>query len=459
MGQVKSRRRGLTKSKANADDKSNFDKTGKKTKDHPACINDILVDDVLLKIFSFLTVFEKLTVSRTCKRWHNLIKESHLWQTVDFWNSSTLLKDSRSWDIPKEGIDVDAKSALRILQSYTDSLLKRVYLRASNLAVMRYLSNNCPNLQTLSLLSSEQHIPYCDVDINGYFSESNFALPLTLEQLQLSFSAVTLGLSESSEFKMLTMMQFKHTVLPNIIKCQHLRHITLKMCNGISVEDVEILTSGLPKLQEIWMLTFATYPDTTETLEEILRRIVHNLPDLTSLRFMPVNRSFSGYGDYPPSYNIDNLLQDLSKRSHLRELRVRDAMFNPEAFAAMTRAQEKMEELVLWNCDCVTDEIMKIIARDLPSLKILELPFSRPYTDRGLKALNHHPSLHTLNVFRSMLDVSFQALSTEVIFDTLLTLPNLEQAGGLHWQSIDADFPQFVEKLRVTKPNIRIEMS
>ncbi|XP_072021431.1 uncharacterized protein [Amphiura filiformis] len=326
---------------------------------------------------------------------------------------------------------------------------------------MRYLSNNCPNLQTLSLLSSEQHIPYCDVDINGYFSESNFALPLTLEQLQLSFSAVTLGLSESSEFKMLTMMQFKHTVLPNIIKCQHLRHITLKMCNGISEEDVEILTSGLPKLQEIWMLTFATYSDTTKTLEEILRRIVHNLPDLTSLRFMPVNRSFSDYryGDYPLSYNIDTILQDLSKRSDLRELRVRDAMFNPEAFAAMTRAQEKMEELVLWNCNCVTDEIMKIIAKDLPSLKILELPFSRPYTDRGLKALTHHPSLHTLNVFRSMLDVSFQALSTEVIFDTLLTLPNLEQAGGLHRQSIDADFPQFVEKLRVTKPNIRIEMS
>ena len=309
-------------------------------------------------------------------------------------------------------------------------------------------------------------MPSCDNDIVDFFEDANFVLPHSLEQLQLSFNAKELEsckscnpTGEQTQFTMISMIQFKQTVLPTLLQCQTLRHLTLKMCNGLSEEDIERLTSGLPNLQEIWLLTFTSYPDTTTTLQEILRRIACNLQKLTSLRFMPVNRSFSGYSDYPPSYCIDDLLQDLSQRKHLRELRVRDAMFSPEAFLIMTRALNGLEELVLWNCNCVTDAIMQIIARDLPSLKVLELPFSRPYTDKGLKALKHHPSLQTLNVFRSMLDVSFEALSSEAIFETLTTLPHLEEVGGLHWQSRDADFQTYLEKLRQKKPNIRIELS
>ncbi len=374
---------------------------------------------------------------------------------VDFWNNGP------STENPNEPVIqirvVAAIAELRILQLYTNSLLKRVYLRSSNLALMRYLTNNCSSLQTLSFLSSEQNIPHCDADIVQFFTESNFALPSTLTELQLSFQAVSIVSGETREI--LSLNQFRHVVLPSIIHCQSLRHVTLKMCNGIRQDDVDMLTAGLPNLQEIWLITFTTYPDTCETLEDILQRIVHNLPHLSSLRFMPVNRSFTGYSDYPPSYNIDRLLQDLSNRSQFRELRVRDATFSPEAFTTMTRALDKMEELVLWNCNCVTDDIMKIIARDLPSLKILELPFSRPYTDKGLKALKHHPSLTALNIFRSMLDVSFEALSTKAIFETLMTLPKLTQAGGLHWQSRDVDFQQHLEQLHAIKPYVRIEMS
>ena len=228
----------------------------------------------------------------------------------------------------------------------------------------------------------------------------------------------------------------------------------------LSDDDIELLTTSLPHLKELWLLNCTIFPVTTTALQGILDQIVHNLTDLTSLRFMPVNRSLSGYSDYPPSYSIEAFLQDICQRPNMRELRIRDAMFFPEAFTAMTRALgERLEELVLWNCTCVTDDIMSIIARDLPNLKVLELPFSRPYTDKGLKALKHHPSLRTLNVFRSMLDVSFEVLSSEAIFETLMTLPNLEEVGGLHWQSCDVEFSSYLEKLRAIKPNIRVELS
>ncbi|XP_072021430.1 S-phase kinase-associated protein 2-like [Amphiura filiformis] len=166
MGQVKSRRSGLAKSKANADEKSNYDKTETATNYNPACIIDILVDDVLLKIFSFLTIFETITASRTCKRWHSLIREPHLWQTIDFWNGYNLHSPWQSEQDEANYTKKLANTTMRFLQFYTDSSLRVVYLRASNWAVMRHLINKCPNLQTLSFLSPDQHTPStCSKDI------------------------------------------------------------------------------------------------------------------------------------------------------------------------------------------------------------------------------------------------------------------------------------------------------
>ncbi|XP_072021408.1 uncharacterized protein [Amphiura filiformis] len=452
MGQVKSRRSGLTKSKANADEKSNYDKTGIATKDDPACIIDILVDDVLLKIFSLLTVFEKVTVSRTCKRWHSLIREPHLWQTVDFWNGCNL---HPPWQSQQDEADYTKKLAnttMRILQSYTDSSLRVVYLRASNWAIMRYLINKCPNLKTLSFLSPDQHTPStCNNVIIRYFSKIRFSLPLQLEKLQLSFVADRKYERSGyipKEFWIVSIRQFRNTVMPRILQCQNLRHLTLYKCNKISPEDVEILTSGLPKLQEICLLYFIN-----AALEEILSIIVNNLQDLTSLHIIT-----SQYlnNDGAVEYCINNILHELSHRRKFKDLHVTEAIFNPVSFATMTQALPNMTELGLYDCNCVTDEIMTIIARDLSNLRILLLNESGPYTDIGLKALQYHPSLQSLTICKE--PRHRPKLSTVVIFETLLSLPKLKEAKLLLRRKSDQDiiFQPYLDELRAVKPHVRI---
>ncbi|XP_072021454.1 F-box/LRR-repeat protein 12-like [Amphiura filiformis] len=336
MGQVKSRRSGLTKST---------------TIDEPVCIiNLLLVDDVLLKIFSLLTISEKLAASRTCKRWHSLIKEPYLWQTVDFWNGHNPDSPRQSKHDEAKYIKKLANTTMRILQSYTGSSLRVVYLRASNWAVMRYLTNKCPNLQTLSFLSPDLHTPYsCNKDMIKYFSKTNFALPLQLEKLQLSF----------------VVNRNRDIVIPSIIQCQNLRHLTLYKCNEISPEDVQMLTSGLPKLQEIRLLHLTTRGRAqAAVVKKILRIIVNNLPDLTSLHMITEPkyhyRTHMYVADkagidnilheFKNEYSIDSILQELSDRYKFTDLHVTEALFNPVSFATMTQALPNMTELGLYDC-------------------------------------------------------------------------------------------------------------
>ncbi|XP_072021414.1 F-box/LRR-repeat protein 12-like [Amphiura filiformis] len=459
MGQVKSRRSGLTKSTPN---------------DDPACIINILIDDVLFKIFSLLTISEKLTASRTCKRWHSLIKDPHVWQTVDFWNGYNLDSPYQSEQDEAKYIKQLTNTTMRILQSYTDSSLRVVYLRASNRAVMRYLTKKCPNLQTLSFLSPDQHTPYsCNKDIIKYFPKIDFALPLQLEKLQLSFVANRNCTYDDDyptrELRMVSIRQFRDTVIPRILQCQNLRHLTLYKCNEISPEDVEILTSGLPKLQELCLLYFTTSSFATRdhaqpaVLEEILRIIVDNLPDLTSLHIITAKYYMLNELTYVAgAYSIDNILQELCNRHKFTDLHVTEALFNPVSFATMTQALPNMTELGLYDCNCVTDEIMKIIARDLSNLEILLLNDSGPYTDIGLKALQYHPSLQSLTIFKERRQPRHsdrQILSTEVIFETLMSLPKLKEAKLLKWGcrvTHDIIFQRYLNELRAIKPHVRI---
>ncbi|XP_072021394.1 uncharacterized protein [Amphiura filiformis] len=455
MGQIKSRRSGLTKSL---------------TKDDPACIINILIDDVLLKIFSFLIISEKLTASRTCKRWHCLIKEPHLWQTVDLWNDC-------NWYPPPhptkdKQTDKSVNTTLRFLQSYTDSSLRVVYLRASNWALMRYLTTKCPNLQTLSFLSPDQHpLYYCNKDIIKYFSKTNFALPSKLKKLQLSFVARYSGYvncvhDEFSEFQIFSIIQFRDIVIPGILQCQNLRHLTLYKCYHISQEDVEMLTSGLPKLQEICLLHFTTSFSVRRgygqaaVLEEILQKIINNLRDLTSRHYITAKYVADEHAE---EYSMDDILQELSHRQMLKHLHVTEAFFNPESFATMTQALGNMTELGLCACNCVTDDIMKIIARDLSNLKVLLLNDSIPYTDIGLKALKYHSTLQSLTIFQEPIYHSYThiapILSTEAIFETLLSLPKLKQAKLLYSRRQDQDkiiFHRYLDEFRTINPHVRI---
>ncbi|XP_072043374.1 uncharacterized protein [Amphiura filiformis] len=455
MGQVKSRRSGLTKSTVIYDS---------------ACIIDILVDDILLKIFSLLTISEKLTASRTCKRWHSLIKEPHMWQTVDFWNGFNLDSPYQSEHDEAKYIAKLANTTMRFLQSYTDSSLRVVYLRASNWTVMRYLTNKCPNLQTLSFLSPDQHIPYsCNKDMIKYFSKTNFALPLQLEKLQLSFVAnINCTFDDNyppKEFWTISIIQFRVIVIPRILQCQNLRHLTLYKCNEISPEDVEILTSGLPKLQEICLLHFTTSSLVTRdhaqaaVVEEILRIIVNNLQDLTSLHIITAKYYRCARPMYvADEYSIDNILQELCNRQKFTDLHVTEALFSPVSFATMTQALPNMTELGLYACSCVTDEIMKTIARDLSNLKMLLLNDSGPYTDTGLKALQYHPSLQSLTIFKEPRQIDRPKLSTEAIFKTLVSLPKLKQANLLKcgYSYHDNNFQRYLDELHAIKPHIRI---
>ncbi|XP_072021417.1 F-box and leucine-rich repeat protein 13-like [Amphiura filiformis] len=455
MGQVKSRRRGLTKSKANTDEKSNYDKTGKKTKDNPACINDILVDDVLLKIFSFLTVFEKLTVSRACKRWNTLMKEPQLWHKIDFHRE----RRNDEYSI-EEG--TEERCTLAALKTYA-RFLKRVYLHVVTIDILHYVTNNCPHLQTLSIMPSG---PYQQMvmwylckrgEENCEFIRGpSFVLPSTLRKLQLSFSMIDPRLVEDP-FECNDIAQ---RVLNTVSHCDNLYHLTLMECAQLHMLLVP-LARGVPNLRELWLLKFTTDPsDSNTNFQEILCQIVRSLKDLKSLRFIPRFRQIAYIPAIiigPSIYVINDILcKQLGQLRDLKDFGIGDVRFSLESFIILTSTLIHLEELTLRNCDCVTDEILSFIAKDLPCLKMLDLTGSRPYTDKGLIPLQYHPSLQIIKFYRPS-DIPFQSYAG--LFETFVTLPKLEQVKGLGAINVcNADIRTYFEQLLSMKPNVKLDI-
>ena len=323
-----------------------------------------------------------------------------------------------------------------------------------SLKIMRYVTQNHPNLQTLSFLSPTQDSfgPHCTSDFAKYFKEGNFVLPAnTLTQLQLAFGVVEYT-NRQVRIEPFRSIPLDRHIFESISQCTKLQHLTLNMCNELSEDDVNILTSGLSNLQEIRLQLF--YPNPDADLQEILRLIARNLKHLKSLRFTP-GRWSNNYKNYPrPTYSIDSFLQDFTQPRNITQLHFCEANFSPNAFAIMAKSLRTLEELVLRNSNSLTDDIMKLIASHFSSLKVLGLPFSLPYTDYGLRELQNHSSLEVLNVLRQR----SQLLSKEAIFETSMTLPKLRELRGLRYQPQDAELRSYVERLRAQKPNIKISL-
>ena len=407
------------------------------------------------------------------------MKEPVLWQTVDFWTGGGFRAKEHFMTWQALQFPLDANLALKVLKIYPKSVLRRVYIRVANLKILRYLTRNCPNLKTLSFVSQLQDLPLLDEDALTFFQNGNFVLPESLKEFQLSSEVMRRYKDDHDSGRQMARgnvyIHMTQEVINVMIQCQNLRHLSIANCKPLSGEQMDSLTAGLPNLQELWLLylydfaALGVYDESTGNFEDSPIHIARNLPNLTSLRFVPFNH---GVRPAPPSNTIDEALQELSQRSNLRELHLGDVDFTPRAFTNMTEKLDSLEELVLVYCTCVTDEILEIVAKNLPGLKVLGLPLglalnhgtswrNTTYTGRGLKALTNHPSLRSVSFYRlrgdnDRYDIKFPSEAVVDLFDMLMSLPKLQIVRGLGcFKFVGKLFEKYWAQLFEVKPHVQ----
>ncbi|XP_072015255.1 uncharacterized protein [Amphiura filiformis] len=154
------------------------------------CHINILTDDALIIIFSFVTLYERLMVMRVSKRYHRILSNPQVWTHVDFWKQQqlimplkTLIADSgrsKTWMFPD-----DKESVLDFLKNYTSGSLKSIYLKVVSKDILTHLKKNCGNLEIISFISAND--PVDSADISDFLSRND---PADTSDIYLSFPEI-----------------------------------------------------------------------------------------------------------------------------------------------------------------------------------------------------------------------------------------------------------------------------
>src|SRR5262245_61264043 len=75
---------------------------------------EILCDDVLLIVLSYLSLSEKLRYERVCKRWQRLM-----------WRNQTVIKVAPNWEEPIKQLIIERNNAYKINCSALERVLKK----------------------------------------------------------------------------------------------------------------------------------------------------------------------------------------------------------------------------------------------------------------------------------------------------------------------------------------------
>ena len=201
-----------------------------------------------------------------------------------------------------------------------------------------------------------------------------------------------------------------------------------------------------------------TYTDFNYQLAEYMfGLIVNNMHNLKTLSFVPNVIS--------SRYNIEDSLPALSQLQNLTKLYINGAQFTTRVFTLVTDGLG-LEELVLARCDYDDSRgLLQMIARDLTALKSLGLTIRYQVNhdvSKDFKALEYHQSLKSVSfvhaggcVLYSDLYKNFEETqeSVDKLFDTLMTLPKLEEINGLGCIHMRNDY---LKHIIAKRPNIQI---
>uniref|UniRef100_A0A913HXS2 F-box domain-containing protein n=1 Tax=Strongyloides stercoralis TaxID=6248 RepID=A0A913HXS2_STRER len=370
-------------------DGKNFDLKKKleymELKDEEENINDILPNEVLLRVFSYLDMKSLCQGAQVCKLWNSLAMNGANWMVVNFFDYQKDIKPSVVENISRRSGYFLRKLSLRGCQNIQDGAL-------------RIFAVNCRNIEALSLgnckkitdLTCEYLGKYYITDIGVMAIVNNCTL---LEEINFNWN-------KNIQDKGITYL---------LSRCKNLRKLLVKGCSGLTENCFGMLAKEtFPLVHLNLMLTMAT----ERTLNDISLRFtnleylnISNCNTINDNGIMTLSQSLRSLKTLEMAGG--ELLSDLSIQfvarfcKQIKKLDIEDcSSLTDNSLYYISKGSFNLEHLVLSHCEGITNNGIKILAEGCTySLKELELDNLPEINDNVFEHLYEFKSLRKVCLF------------------------------------------------------------
>ncbi|XP_078377273.1 uncharacterized protein LOC144660495 isoform X3 [Oculina patagonica] len=265
----------------------------------------LLPDNIWLRVFSFLSLQERIQVSYVCQRWNNLCKDSLFWREVDFSFCSATqqitdetVRAVTSYSMGIQSIDLSGDHC----EPITDEAIGHVArscqrLQRLNIAGRRKVSDRGLSViaRNCSLLK-ELNVEKCDgISDKGIKSIARRCCELKVLSVarcqKVSDKGIRFVAQKCTTLQSLSIAGCSRMSDKSLASlgqhCHALRDINLKDVQGITFCGIESMVSGTPELTHVHL---GVIQDTRNTMVA-LQIIVKHCQKLQFLSFQHLNRT------------------------------------------------------------------------------------------------------------------------------------------------------------------------
>lgn len=383
-------------------DGKNFDLKKKleymELKDEEENINDILPNEVLLRVFSYLDMKSLCQGAQVCKLWNSLAMNGANWMVVNFFDYQKDIKPSVVENISRRSGYFLRKLSLRGCQNIQDGAL-------------RIFAVNCRNIEALSLgnckkitdLTCEYLGKYCK-----FLKFLDFENCLDITDIGVMAIVNNCTLLEEINFNWNKNIQDKG-ITYLLSRCKNLRKLLVKGCSGLTENCFGMLAKEtFPLVHLNLMLTMAT----ERTLNDISLRFtnleylnISNCNTINDNGIMTLSQSLRSLKTLEMAGG--ELLSDLSIQfvarfcKQIKKLDIEDcSSLTDNSLYYISKGSFNLEHLVLSHCEGITNNGIKILAEGCTySLKELELDNLPEINDNVFEHLYEFKSLRKVCLF------------------------------------------------------------
>ncbi|XP_072049422.1 uncharacterized protein [Amphiura filiformis] len=358
---------------------------------------DLLNVDELLIIFNLLSLFDKLMTLRVCKKWYNIIQDTHAWKVINLEEEGPVLeeiddgkkkykrftsKDGKHvfdfrqihthWRFPASHHD----NVLRFVKLYAGLVLQELHIFGMSCSVVDILHIKCPNLKQIyfSITDNEMNAICRDQEKVCYLQQILVECRISCHRnmnpnLILEHEQILILLAQCSNLRSVTLQGFNlsSSGLQQLSTHSHLREIQLLHCSCNQVDRDDLIVN---------------FDFRSMHLDDILTDSVGSITSMSRFRL-------SGQHS-----KIDNLMVSIGGWEHLQDLCLKDVWYSEQTFEMMVSRLSHLHSLVL---DRVTSPVVSLVGKYLKELKFLDLTEGlRSISCESLRSLCHHPCLETL---------------------------------------------------------------
>lgn len=344
---------------------------------------DGLPDDVVLKVFSYLSTNELCACSRVCRRFYFLTWEPGLWTNVEL-----------------RGLQTDVDRALR---SVVQLLCRSSPVTAGVCSTIeRVVLSGCVRLTDRGLLTIARHCPEVRrLEIKGCHRVTNGGL---LEVVSGCANLEHLDVTGCTQVDCIDMSRLRSR--PHVdasgrpSQCgveTHIRYLDLTDCHAFDDQSLKATLRGCQQLTHLYMRRCAAVSDAglrhVAAHCPFLRELsVSDCPQVTDFGLYELARRLGPSLRYLSVAKCDQVsdagVKQLARHCYrLRYVNVRGCeAVSDDGAAALARSCPRLRSLDLGKCD-VTDVGLRHLAENCPNLRRVSLKSCELVTDKGVRWL------------------------------------------------------------------------